>query len=500
MDWGQIWNGLVACFGPKVIVYQLLAVMIGLIFGILPGLAGISLLAILIPLTWRMGPVEALSFLIAGYAVCYTGGAITAILLNVPGTGPNAATTLDGFPLTRQGKAGKALGAALTASGLGGVFGAIALGLLIPVVFPFVMAFGAPECFVIIFLGLSMMAVFGRESVVKTFLAGLMGILVSCFGYHSGTGVARFTFGSVCLLDGIKVIPCALGIFAVPEMLSLIWKRESLVVAEGTLAPSSFRDVIEGIIDVFRHFGLFVRSTIVGLIVGLIPGVGGDVAVWMAYGQAKATSRNPDTFGKGNIEGVIAPESANNAKEGGGLLPTIALGIPGSSAMAIFLGALLVHGIQPGPTFLKDHLDLAFTMVGTLAMANLIGAALCVLFSPYLVKVTRVKSSLLVPMALSFIAIGAFSARNAIHDVFIMFVFSLLGWAFREFGYSRPAFFLGFVLGGLAEKYLSISLAAYGWAFIFRPLPAVLIALIAFILVFNQLKRFAPRRKSDEKG
>ncbi|MBW1613799.1 MAG: tripartite tricarboxylate transporter permease [Deltaproteobacteria bacterium] len=492
----SIVQGLLVLLRPDIMLYMLAAMASGLVFGILPGLAGLTLLAILIPFTWGMDPYKALAFLMAGYAVCYTGGSVTAILLNIPGTGPNAATLVDGFPMTQKGEAGRALGAALTASAMGGVLGGLVLALLIPVVMPIVMAFGSPECFFLVVMGISFIAALGRESMLKAFIAGLLGLFVSFSGYHAGTGFARYTLGMTYLLDGVKIIPCALAVFALPEMIALMY-RGGAIVKKGTPVNAPASDIKRGAKDVFQHLWLFIRSSIIGTFVGVIPGVGGDVAVWVAYGHAKTTSKHPEEFGLGTVEGVIAPESCNNAKEGGGLLPTLALGIPGSSAMAILLGAFLIVGIQPGPGFLQEHLDVAFTMVGALVLGNIVGTGVCMLAATKLVKITQVRAQLLAPFILCIISLGAFCARNSIFDIFLMYALGMVGWAMRELGYSRPAFFLGFVLGGIAERYFDISLASYGWTFFLTPISLGLIAITIFGVALEPTRAFLRRRKAQ---
>ena len=259
-------------------------------------------------------------------------------------------------------------------------------------------------------------------------------------------------------------------------------------------APAS--QIWEGIKDVFRHWWLFLRCSLFGIFIGAVPGVGGDVAVWLAYGHAKMTSKHPERFGLGAVEGVIAPESCSNGKEGGGLLPTLAFGIPGSAAMAVLLGALLILGIEPGPNFLRNHLDLAFTIVGALIISNVLGAGVCILISTQLVKITRIRAQFLVPVILCVTVLGAFCARNNIFDVFLMLSLTPLGWGMKALGYSRPAFFLGFVLGGLAERYFDISLGTYGWTFFLTPISLTLIGITVFGVIFQPAKEYMKRRRA----
>jgi len=492
----SIIQGVGVLFEPMMMLGMFLAVVAGLIFGVLPGLTGMTYMAILIPFTWGMDPFLALMVLVGGHAVSTTGGAITSILINVPGTGPSAATLLDGFPMTQQGKAGRAMGAMLVASGMGGVEGSIVLAFLIPIVVPIVMAFGSPECFFLIVMGLSFITALGSGSKIKGAISALLGLLVSFVGYHDATAFPRYTFGSVFLFDGVKIIPCALAMFAVPEMINLMISGSS-IVKEGTVSKAPMADMWEGGKDVFRNWWLHIRCVFLGVFLGIVPGVGGDVACWMAYGHAKTTSKHPETFGQGNVEGVIAPESASNGKEGGSMLPTLALGIPGSAAMAVLLGAFLIQGIQPGPTFLIEHLDLAWTIVGTLVLANLLGIVVCWFSAPMLIKITRVRGNILAPFILCITALGAYSYRNSLGDIFVMFALSFLSWPMRQLGYSRPVFFLGYVLGGLAERYFGISIMAHGWKFFLTPLSLVIIAVTIVSMSIQPLSDYLKRGKSS---
>jgi TctA family transporter len=489
-------TGLAVLIEPAMMLYVLVAILLGLVFGILPGLQGMTLMAIFIPFTWGMDPILALGLLTAGWSVANNGGSITAILLNVPGTGTNAATLVDGFPMAQQGKAGRALGAALTASALGGLEGGLVLALLVPVVVPLVIAFGSPESFFLIVMGLNLIAVLGGESKIKGLISGLLGLLLAFVGYYAGSGFARYTFGTTYLLDGIKIIPCILGIFALPEMMALMLSGGTIVSnARQIVTPAA--DIWEGVKDVFRHWWLFLRCSAIGTLIGIVPGTGGSVAVWVAYGYAKATSKNSDTYGTGNVEGVIAPESANNAKEGGAMLTTLALGIPGSPAMAVLMGGFLILGLQPGPAFLVEHLDIAFSMVGVLIIANILGAGICILAAPLLVKVTRVPGQILAPFVLCIISLGAFSYRNSISDVMLMFALSIFGWAMKQFGYSRPAFFLGFILGGLAERYFGISIKSFGWTFFLTPISLVIIGLTILGVFYQPLMQYLKRGRGQ---
>jgi putative tricarboxylic transport membrane protein len=486
-------SGLLDVFALNTLLVLLIGIPIGLIFGILPGLGGLTALAVLMPLIYGMKPSLALAFLLAAHAVIYTGGSVTAVLLNIPGAPPNAATLIDGFPMTQKGLAGRALGNALASSGLGGLVGGVLLIGLIFVVRPIVMAFGLPEYFFLIVLGISFIAVLGRGSSLKGLISGIMGIFLSFIGVHALTGEPRFWFGSLYLLEGIEIIPLVLGLFAMPEVVDLIARRGTIAQVEKVSVSPGL--VWEGVKDVFRHWGLFLQSSALGAIIGIIPGIGGDAACFIAYGMAKQVSRIPEQFGQGCVEGVIAPESANNAKEGGSLLPTLAFGIPGSSAMALLLGAFLIVGLRPGPLFLEENLDVAFTLAGTVIFANILGAAALLLLAPKLANLAFIRGSILGPVVLVLVVIGGYLGTNNLLDVVMVFVFGALGYVMKSYRYNRPALFLGFVLGALGERYFGLALKTYGPFFFLRPISLILFLGTILVLFSDVIRESYGRRK-----
>ncbi len=329
---------------PGLWLFMTIGVIIGLILGIIPGIGGLIGMALFLPFVFAMSPVQALPLMVALSAVSYTGGSITAILVNIPGMDTNAATLIDGFPMSQKGEAGRALGAALVSSGLGGLATVFLALAMTPLVLPMVLAIRSADMVFIILMGIVFIAVLGRGSMVKGLISGGLGLVVSFIGLQVVTGAPRFTFDMVYLFDGIGLIPIVLGLFAVPE--AIVFSARGGTMAPTGVVIKGMADVWEGAKDVFRHWGLWLRSTIVGYIIGIIPGVGATTATFIAYGQAKQTSKHPERFGTGIVEGVIAPESANNAKEAGSLLTTLALGIPGSAGMAILLGAFRNHGAR----------------------------------------------------------------------------------------------------------------------------------------------------------
>ncbi len=461
-------------------------VVVGLVFGIIPGIGGLVAVALILPFVFLMTPEQALPLIVAIGTVGFTGGSITAILLNIPGMEPNAATLIDGFPMTQKGQAGRALGAALGSSGAGGIVSVFFALAMVPLVLPIVFAIRSADMVFMILMGISFIAVLSRGSPLKGLISGALGLLISFVGFQIVTGLSRFTFGSAYLYDGFALVPVCLGLFALPEMIALAMRGGT--IAQAGVEIKGMQEVLEGVKDVFRHWGLWLRSSIIGYIVGVIPGIGSAVATFVAYGQAKQTSKHPERFGTGIVEGVIAPESANNAKEAGSILTTLALGIPGSSAMVLLLGALLMLGITPGPAMMKEHLDLSFSLLLLIIVANLIGSGICLLAAPRLAKIAIIPGNVLAPLVLVITFVGAFAYRGYFNDVIVTLIFGVVGLAMRKFGYNRPALFLGYILGLLFERYFFIALGVGGPLFFMRPISLILIVITIALLSFSPVR------------
>lgn len=462
-------------FTPSTLSLMLLGVVLGLAIGIIPGLGGNFALAILIPFIYGMGPVQAFAFLLGAHSVVNTGGSISAVLLNSPGAAGNSATIFDGFPLAQKGRAGVGLGCALTASGIGGVIGALILLAMIPVIRPVLLAFAPPEFFMLILMGLSYIAFLGEGSVSKGIIAGCLGLLLAMVGFDPQTGYSRYNFGTLYLYDGIQLVPATVGLFAVAEMISLAAGGGTIAQVAGL---SGRRDVWEGIKATLRNWWLVIRCSGIGCLIGAIPGLGGDVAAFIAYGHAKQTSRHREEFGKGAVEGVIAPESANNSKEGGALLPTIGFGVPGSAAMALLLGAFMLSGIDPGPEMLNEYLYVVYSMVMVLALANIGGAAICLAFANTLARITNIRGSILAPLVFILAALGSYGVRSNFGDVIMTFVLGLVGYAMKKAGYPRAPLLIGLVLGKIAELNFHLSVQLFGHLFFLRPIAFTILVLI----------------------
>lgn len=477
--------------------FLFLGTCIGIIIGFLPAVGGLVAMALLLPTVFGMERVAGISMLLAISAVSSTGGSITAILMNIPGTGPSIATLLDGFPMTKKGEAGRAFGALLGSATAGGVLGVCIALVMIPIVRPVILSFGSPEMFFLIVMGVSFMAILSKGSVLKGLLSGMLGLFIALVGYQDSTGVERFTFGNEFLLDGLNLVPVVMGLFAGVELLDLAVSGVPILPMEKVRAGKDLRRQIwDGVKDVFRHRFLWFRSCVLGYIIGLIPGIGGDTAVFVAYAQAKQTSRHPEKFGTGIIEGIIAPEAASNAKEGGALLTTMLLGLPGSASMALLMGALLLQGVIPGPNMLDTELELTFTLLWGLALANVIGGILCYLIAGYLnlTAIVTLAPRYLIPGILTLVYVGAFVYDKKMGDVVVAFVFTLIGIVMKKYDYNRPSMLLGFILGVYFEEYFWLSLQTRGPLFFMRPACLVIIAITLSLYAVDLIRTLSARR------
>jgi putative tricarboxylic transport membrane protein len=480
-------TALATLFQPLNLLIMLVAVAIGLIIGIIPGISGLVILPLILPFIFRIPAEVALILIVALTSVIFTGGSITAILLNIPGTPPNAATMLDGFPMTQKGEGGRAIGAAVTSSMVGGILPVFLALAMVPAIMPVIIAFGQPEMAMLVLLGISFLAALTGTSVVRGIISGMVGLLLSFVGYHAITGVNRFSFGITFLHDGIELVPLTMGLFGLSEMLHLVMKGQTAIVTKSVI--TRLADILVGMKDVWRQKWLWLRSTIIGYIIGLIPGIGAEVAIWVCYGQAKQTSKHPEKFGTGIVEGVIAPEAANNAKEAGSLLTTMAFGIPGSTIMPILLAAFLIVGVTPGPGMMQEHLPLTLTLLLGIALANVIGGIICLFAAPFLVRIASIHLDFLVPGILVVILAGVYAVALSHMSFITVLAFGVLGLVMKKYGYSRPALLLGFVLGGLFENYTLLSIKIYGPLFFLRPIPLVLLIIIVLLLFYPYFRR-----------
>ena len=474
---------------PHLMGLMCLAVAIGIFVGATPGLGGKLSIALAIPFVFGMEMIPGAIFLLTMHAVNGTSGQISSIMFGVPGDGDDAATTIDGYPMAKKGEAGRALGASLTASGVGGIIGAVVFAVLIPVIEPVVLAFSPAEFFLLALLGITFIAFLsGGTSIFKGIIVGLYGMMLATIGMDPQTGISRFAGEQLFLWDGISLVTAMLALFAVPEMIALGVKGGTISAVSLKVAKYSYRELFEGVLEVPRHWWLALRTSIIGAVIGIIPGLGGSAAAWICYGHAVQSSKTPERFGKGAVEGVIAPETASNAKEGGSLLPTLFFGIPGSSGMAVLLGAFLILGIQPGPKMLTDHLDLVWMLIWALVVGNIMAVTFLLFVARWVAIMTFVRGALLIPFVLVLCVLGAFINEGQWPNLILLVVLSAIGYGLLKFNWPRAPFAIGLVLGGIAEKSLNTALALWGYQFFLRPLSLVLIGLIVLTIGFAVYK------------
>lgn len=478
-----------AVFQPQVFIYLLIGTTVGLIIGILPGLGGTVGMSILLPFVFGLEPTAGIALLIGMAAVVHTSDTFPSVLFGVPGSAGSQATIMDGFPLAKQGRAGEALGAAFTASLLGGLIGAFVLGSVIFIARPLILAFGSPELFMLSLLGLATVALVSGGGVAKGAAAGLFGMLLGTIGGAPAVAEYRFTFDMLYLFSGIPLAVLALGLFAIPEMVDLLVKGTT-IAASTELSGGKLRGFRATIVN----WRIVAMSSTVGVIMGMIPGVGGSVVDWITYGATSSVVRDNSQFGKGDIRGVIGPESANNAKEGGALIPTLLFGIPGSGTGAILLGGLLLMGIQAGPNMAGRNLDVTLSIVWTLAIANAVGALACFAVSPWMARISSVPVKRLVPVLLVVMIAAAYQSSRSWGDVFLLGVIGLLGWALKYAGWPRPPILIGFVLSLASERYLHLSRSRYGWEWLQRPGVIVIAVVICLLLVYSGIRSFKEGR------
>jgi TctA family transporter len=494
-------SALAIVFDPARFLIVCFGIGLGLVIGILPGIGGLGGMALLIPFTHAMDAHTALAFLIGMWAVTATSDTVPAILFGVPGAIGSAATVLDGYPMARRGEAGRAFGASFTSSIFGGLWGAVLLLVAIPLLQWLIFRVGTPELLAVCVLGLTLVASLSQGAMLKGLIVAVFGVLVAAIGDEAQSGQSRWTFDDLLdtyLTDGIPIECIALGLFAVPELIDMAIARTN--VGSVQHLQGLFHEQMRGVRDVLVNWKLVLNSSTLGVVLGAVPGMGAAVIDWIAYGSAARFVKN-NSFGKGDVRGLIAAESANNAREGGQLIPTLAFGVPGSPSMALLLGAFIAHGIAPGPRLLETQLDLTYTIIWTLALANVVGAGVCFLSANPLARIATLRPGILIPTVLAVCFVGAYQGSRNYGDLVTLVVFGLVGWTMKRHGWARAPLILGFVLGKLIEKYLFISMGRYEFTWLERPGVIAIFAVAALVLarpLFAAL--FRPRRDAVAPG
>lgn len=479
------------------LVFFMLGVLNGLVFGLLPGLSGSVGIALMIPLTFGLGAGESMALFVAALSGQTFAGSISAILLNTPGTAPNAATTFDGYPLTRQGRGGFALGISATASAVGSLIGVVALVLLFPVIRSIVLAFSFPEFTALIVMGLAAIAMASKGAMIKGLISGALGLMVSFVGFAPMGGELRYVFGFPALWDGISVVGVLIGLFAVSEVMRLLVDDEA-VVADPTTTSFGFGQVLEGVRYVFTQPVLLVRSSLVGTGLGIIPAVGGTVAAFLSYFQASQGAKD-GYFGQGDPRGVLAPEAANDAKDAGAALPSLAFGLPGSADWAIILGAMVLHGVTPGPNLIRETPEIVWIAVLVITLASTVTSLIGLGVAPYLIRLTVIRPTVLAPVVGALAILGAFALERQFLDVMTVVGVGILGYYMKRFSMPLVPLILGLLLGSQLERAVFQSLQVFDRGpaiFVTRPISLVLV-LVTIAIIANSVRQAHRARRSQ---
>lgn len=472
---------------PVAIALFFAALIGGMVFGAIPGVNALTLAAILIPFSAQLSPTLAIMVFSVIYVSGVYGGAVTAILFNIPGSPENAPTCFDGYPMTRKGLAGKAIGAAVICSAIGGTASAIVMIVATPGIASWaVRAFGPPEIFAFIMFGLSVAATVGAKTLTKGWLSIIAGLLIATVGADPAEGVPRFSFGSYYLMAGIGYVPLILGFFAITEVFV-----QSRKLTTGIHVPSKVGVNFPKLIELWRIKLAVVRSAVIGFLCGVLPGVGAVLAAFVSYNEAVRWSRHPQEFGTGKLEGVVASETANNAATGAAMIPLLALGLPGGALTAMMLGVLQLHGITPGPLLFLTNKDLVWVTFAAMLAANLCILVLGYLETRTVVHLLRIPFRYIGPWILLISTVGAYALRNLVLDVWVMYLAGIAGYFMRRGGYSIPGLILGVILGRLGESAFVKTMQMFqydAWGFLERPIAATLIALAVLTAVVGALK------------
>ena len=485
-------KGLTNILHLKVFLAMMVGVGIGTFTAVAPQGLGMPLVyAILLPVVVRWEPVTGMALLIGASSVSAICAAYLPILFGIPGGSGSQATVLDGYPMGKRGEGRRALGASFMAGGMGCLVGTFTLALAIPAAQPLIYLMGAPELFVVVLWGLSMVAVLAGRRPIKGLIAAAFGLLIATVGQQGQSGIMRFVFDQPYLLDGIPLSIIALALFGIPSALDLALTKIGVEQQPAPLKGS----LLDGVKDTLREWWLVLRCSFIGVWVGIVPGIGSQVVDWLAYGHAAQTSKDARNFGKGDVRGVIAPESANDAKDGGDLVTTLLLGFPQGVVTALFIVALLAWGYLPGPEMVKKNLDIVYSVVWIQGISGVIGTLVGFVLAAQLAKLAEVRYSVMVPIIFIFVLMGAFSVNRDPIDLLVVVVFGIIGYLMRRFGYPRPAMILGLVLGGLMETYLYRSMASYGFSWLARPSVIVLLSLaaISFLLTMRARLKRSPK-------
>ncbi|GAA1657646.1 tripartite tricarboxylate transporter permease [Nonomuraea maheshkhaliensis] len=495
MDLSPILDGFGVVLEPANLLYCLIGVIIGMLIGVLPGLGPGATIAILLPITYGIGPVSAIIMLAGIFYGAQYGGTITSVLLRLPGEASSVVTVFDGFALAKQGRAGTALGIAAIGSFVGGTISILALTLVAPVVAGFALDFGPPEYAALGILGVLLISSVGNGNRLKAIIAACVGLLLATVGRDTFTGAERFTFGSLDLAEGIDFIPIAMGLFGLSEILYNLEERHNKVHS-----PAKVGNVWPSRKDLGQAKGAIGRGSLIGFVLGVLPGGGAVLSSLAAYALEKRRAKQPERFGRGAIEGVAAPETANNAAATSSFIPLLTLGIPANATMALIFGALLIQGIQPGPQLVTEHPDVFWGVINSMYIGNILLLIMSIPMVGVFVRILRVRPAILAPITVLITLLGAYTVNNKVYDVFMVIVFGVLGYLMKKFGFEPGPLVLAFVLGSMIENSSRQSLLIFGGdpaGFLTRPISGTVLALVVIVAVWPLIRKALRRMTTD---
>ena len=487
-------GGLGLLLQPDHLMWLALGILAGLVVGGIPGFNDTNFLAMMLPFSIYLGPMDAVIFMMACFCSSQAAGSLPAILLNIPGTPSNAPTCLEGFRMTRKGMAGQALGISIMASTIGGLLSATFALVLTPIVGVYALQFGPAELFMMAVFGMTAVGSLTGKSTIKGLFSSALGLFVACVGTEFQQGYTRASFGFFALFEGFPLIPVLLGVFGFAELFSLV--REESLVEEGRTRFTGYGPIFQGVRTALGQWGNMIRSGLIGILVGLIPGTGAAIATWVSYGQAKQWSKTPEKFGSGHPEGLVAADACNNGVPGGALIPTVTLGIPGSGTTLVVMAALMINGVTPGPSFFGEHAMEAYAVLFSLLVANLLLFPLGLGVARLATQVTAVPNRYLVPIIALFCLAGGYAWRSMVFDMYLVVIFGVLGAVLSRYGYSVPAFLLALLLGPLAERNFFWAVEIGGMDSFMRPIALfIFLATVAVLVLPSFLNAMTKRGK-----
>ncbi|WP_302296167.1 tripartite tricarboxylate transporter permease [Parasutterella excrementihominis] len=504
MDLSALFPAFFQALEPGMLGMVLLGTILGIVVGSLPGLTSTMGVALLVPFTFSMSPAMGLALLGAIYASSSYAGSISAILLNIPGTPSNCCTLLDGYPMTQKGQASRALALSTIGSAVGGILSVFALLFLAPPLARLALEFGSQEYFIMALFGVAIIAALSEKNIVKGMITGIFGLLLSIVGMHPITGEARFTFDLPELFNGLSLVTALIGLYSLPEVVSMLRDEKDAVKVESSVSCSG---IIRAMREILKYKMLTLRASIIGIIIGIVPGAGQSIASFIAYDDAKKSAKDPSHFGTGCPEGVLASEVSNNAVVGGSLVPAFTLGIPGNAVSAVLISGLMIHGLQPGPTLFQENAETVYSFIFSLLIANVAFIPIGILCAKYCVKLLAMPKPILASLVLALAVIGSYAVNGSIVEVWVMIGFGALGCAMKHFNLPREPLVLGLVLGTMAESELARALALVQGdvsqlllGIFSSPICMILIGLILYSIIRSQYKkRKASAKPSDQK-